>query len=95
MQDLSDFVFVNMANITLARCDSYLDHMKPEIKHDSLAALSTAPIHLGTLFPDSVIQKAEEEIASYDDKLYSVSSHRIQPGITPYSQSSRPVEDTG
>ena len=25
MQDLSDFVFINMANITLLRCDSYLD----------------------------------------------------------------------
>ena len=28
MHDLSDFMFVNMTNITLATCDSYLDHLK-------------------------------------------------------------------
>ena len=39
-----------MANITFARHDSYLDHLKSGIKHDTLAAVRTAPIHLGSLF---------------------------------------------
>ena len=46
MQDLLDFVFVIMVNITHAKCDSYLDHLKSEIKHDILAALRTAPIFI-------------------------------------------------
>ena len=36
MQGLSDFVFVNMAKITLSTCDTYLDHLKSGIKHDTL-----------------------------------------------------------
>ena len=77
MQDLSDFVFINMVNITLARHESYLDYLKSEIKHDTLAYLRTAPLHLGSLFLDSIIQKPEG-VKSYDDKHYShlTSSHR-------------------
>ena len=39
MQDLAYFVFVNLANITLVRHDSYLDHLKSGIKHDTLATV--------------------------------------------------------
>ena len=63
---LTDFVFVNMANVTLLRRDSYLAYLKAGIKADTLAALRTAPLHLPTLFPNSVIKQAEEDIASYD-----------------------------
>ena len=63
MEHLTDFVFVNMANLTLLRRDSYL---KAGIKADTLAALRTAPLHLPTLFPDSVIKQAEEDITSFD-----------------------------
>ena len=58
MEHLTDFVFVNMANLTLLRRNSYL---KAGIKADTLAALRTAPVHLPTLFPDSVIKQAEED----------------------------------
>ena len=33
MQDLSDGVFINVANLTLARRDSYLESIKAGIKH--------------------------------------------------------------
>ena len=66
MEHLTDFVFVNMANCTLIRRDSYLSYLKAGIKPDTLAALRTAPLQLDTSFPDSVIKQAEEEIAAYD-----------------------------
>ena len=66
MEHLTDFVFVNMANVTLLRRDSYLAYLKAGIKADTLAALRTAPLHLPTLFPDSVIKQAEEDISNYD-----------------------------
>ena len=94
MQDLSDFVFVNMAKMNLARHDSYLDHRKSGIKHDTPAVLKTAPIHL-SICPDSVIQKTEEEIFQYDDQHYSVSSHKKTGQYHPYAQSSIFTSDTG
>ena len=59
MQHLPDFVFVSMANATLARRDAYLDHLRSGIKQDTfkLAALW----HLATLFMDSVLKKAEDK----------------------------------
>ena len=66
MEDLTDFVFVTKGNLTLIRCDSYLSHVKNGVKHDTLAALRTGPLQFSTIFPDSVIKKAEEEIAYYD-----------------------------
>ena len=45
MQDLSKDVFINMANLTLARCDSYLDYLKAGVKQDTLTALRDAPLH--------------------------------------------------
>ena len=66
MEHLTDFVFVNMANLTLLRRDSYLSNLKAGIKADTLAALRMAPLHLPTLLPDSVIKQAEEDIISFD-----------------------------
>ena len=43
MEHLTDFVFVNMANLTLLRRNSYLLYLKAGIKPDTLAALRTAP----------------------------------------------------
>ena len=42
MEHLSDFVFVTVANSTLARRDAY-SHLKSGIKPDTLATLRTAP----------------------------------------------------
>ena len=35
MQDLLDFVFIYMANITLLRCDSYLEFLRQGVEYDS------------------------------------------------------------
>ena len=64
MGHLTDSVFVNMANVTLLRRDSYLAYLKAGIKADTLAALRTAPLHISTLFPDTVLKQAEEDISN-------------------------------
>ena len=66
MEHLTEFVFVNMANATLLRRDSYLSYLKAGVKADTLNALRTAPLHQDTLFPDSIVKRAEEDIASFD-----------------------------
>ena len=66
MEHLTDVVFVNVANTTLLRRDSYLSYLKAGVKADTLNALRSAPLELDTLFPDSVIKQAEEDIASFD-----------------------------
>ena len=62
----------SVANLTLAIQDSYLSHLKTGIKSDMLAALRTAPLQMATLFPDSVINWAEEDIANYEFKRHSL-----------------------
>ena len=66
MEHLTDFVFVNMANTTLLRRDSYLSYLKAGVKVDTLNALRSAPLELDTLFPDSIIKQVEEDIAAFD-----------------------------
>ena len=66
MEHLTDFVFINLANTTLLKRDSYLQYLKAGVKADTLNALRTAPLQLETLFPDTVIKCAEEEISSFD-----------------------------
>ena len=52
MQDLSEGVFISMANFTLACRDSYLEYLHASVKQDTLNALRTSPVHLNSLFPD-------------------------------------------
>ena len=66
MEHLMEFVFVTMVNTTLLRRDSYLAYLKAGVKADTLNALHTAPLHLDTLFSDSVVNRAEEDITSFD-----------------------------
>ena len=61
-------------NLTLACRDVYLTHLKTGVKPDTLAALQTAPVHISTIFPDSVIKRAEEEIAHFESKGHSSGS---------------------
>ena len=68
MEHLSEFVFVTMGNLTLVRRDAYLSHLRTGIKPDTLTALRSAPLHISTLFPDSVIKRAEEDIAQLESK---------------------------
>ena len=65
MEHLSDFVFVTMANTTLARRDAYLSHLKLGIKPDTLATLRTAPLQMATLFPAETLKQAEQDIAIF------------------------------
>ena len=76
MQDLSDGVFTSMANLPLARRDSYLEFVCGGVKPDTLTALRTALVHLPSLFPDSLLIKAEDEISCIEERRSSGSSHR-------------------
>ena len=89
MQDLSEGVFVNMANFTLARRDSYLDYLHTGVKQDTVNALRTSPVHLNALFPDQLITKAEEEISRSEERRSSGTSHRHQGRFHPYAASDK------
>ena len=91
MEHLTEFVFISMGNLTLARRDSYFAHIKSGVKPDTLAGLSTAPIHIATLFPDSVIKRAEEEIAHFESKCQS-SSTRGKGRYHPYERPERKTD---
>ena len=88
MQDLSEGVFISMANLTLARRDSYLEFIRGGVKPDTLTALCTALAHLYSLFPDSLLVKAEEEISHSEERRSSGSSHRKPGRFHPYTSSS-------
>ena len=79
MQDLSEGVFINVANFTLAPRDSHLEYLHAGVKQDTLAALHTAPIHIHSLFPDQLLTEAEEEVARSEERRSSSQSHR-KPG---------------
>ena len=83
MQDLSEGVFIIMANLTLARRDSYLEFIRGGVKRDTLTALRTSPVHLHSLFPDSLLVKAE-----YEERRSSGSAHRKPGRFHPYASSS-------
>ena len=88
MQALSEGVFISMANLTLARRDSYLEFIRGGVKPDTFTALRTSPVHLHSLFPDSLLFKAEEEI-SRSKEGRSVGSVLRKPGrFHPYVSSS-------
>ena len=92
MEHLMDFVFVPMGNLTLVRRDAYLSNVKNGIKHDTLAALHTAPLQFATLFPDSVLKKADEEIAYYDSKGQSTSVAKGKSRFHPYERPEKKSE---
>ena len=87
MQDLSGGVFISMANLTLARRDSYLEFLRGGVKPDSLTALRTAPVHLNSLFLDSLLVKAEDEISRSEERRSSGILHRKPRRFHPYVSS--------
>ena len=88
MQDLSDGVFISIANLTLARRDSYLEFVCGGVNPDTLTALCTGPVHLHSLFPDSLLVKAEDEISCSEERHSSGSAHRKPGRFHPYASSS-------
>ena len=87
MQDLSEGVFINMANYT--RRDSYLDYLHAGVKQDTVNALRTSPVHLNALFLDQLIAKAEDEISKSEERRSSGTSHRHQGRFHPYAASDK------
>ena len=80
-----------MGNLTLVRWDAYLSHLRTGIKQDTLTELRTAPLHISTLFPDSTIKRAEEDIAQFEAKGHTGSQHskgRFHPYERPDKRSS-------
>ena len=71
-----------MANLTLARRDSYLEFIRGGVKPDTLTALRTAPVHIHSLFPDSLLVKAEDEI-SFVANVHSVTGLPQKKGVNP------------
>ena len=94
MEHLSEFVFISMGNLTLARRDAYLAHIKSGVKPDTVAAVRTAPLHIPTLFPDTVIKRAEEEISHYESRGQSGSS-RSKPRFHLYDRSDKRPDKKG
>ena len=92
MEHLSDCAFVSMYNFTLAHRDSYLAHMKSGIKQDTLAALRQVPMDSPTLFPDSLLKKAEEDISKFEDRGHRPASSASRKD-SPYKRSDRPAYD--
>ena len=91
MEHLTDFVFISMGNITLARRDAYLSHLRTGIKPDTLNALRTGPLHINTLFPDSALRKAEEDMVSFESKGHSSAGHS-KGRYHPYERSDKSAD---
>ena len=93
MEHLTKFVIFTMGNLTLTRRDVYLNHLKNGIKPDTFVALRTGPLYIATLFPESVIKRAEEEIAHYDSKSQpAATSSRSKARFHPYERHDRRQE---
>ena len=67
LQHLSDFTFVQMANLTLVRRDSFLEYIKPGVKPDTFSALRNCLLNSYALFPDAVIRRTEDEITQFEN----------------------------
>ena len=92
MQDLSEGVFINMANFTLAHRDSYLDYLHAGVKQDTVNALRTSLVHLNALFPDQLISKAEEDVSKSKERRSLGTSHRHQGRFHPYAASDKSTD---
>ena len=91
MEHLSDFAFVSMVNVTLCRIDSYLAHeVRTETRHTGSIMWD-----LPTLFPDSVLKRAEEDIGRFEDKGRSQgqSGDRRDNRFYPYKQLDKQTQE--
>ena len=87
MEDLSEGIFITMANFTLARRDSYLEYLHAGAKQDTLTALHTVPFHLQSLFLDQLLIK--DEVSSSEERRSSSQSHRKPGRFHPYAFNDR------
>ena len=89
LQDLSEGMFISMANFTLAHQDCYLEYLHASVKQDTLNALRTSPVHLNSLFPDQLITKADKEICRSEERHSSGQPYRRQGRFHPYASSDK------
>ena len=94
MQDLSEGMFISMANFTLACRDSYLEYIHAGVKQDTHTALHTAPIHLQSLFPDQFLIKAGA-VSRSEERLSSSQSHRKPGCCHPYASNDKSSHHLG
>ena len=94
MQDLSEGIFINMANLTLALRDSYLDYLRVRIKQDTHTALRNAPLQMHSLFPDELLLKAEEEISCNEERRLTGTSQKKPGRYHPYASSAKPSHES-
>ena len=94
MQDLSEGVFISVANFTLACRDSYLEYLHAGVKQDTLTALCTASVHLQSLFPDQLLIKAEEEVSRSEERRSFSQSHRKPGRFHPYASNDKASHQT-
>ena len=92
VQDLSEGIFINMTNLTLAGRDSYLDYLRAKMK-DTLTALRNAPLHMHSLFQDQLLVKAEEEISHSEERHSTGVSQKKPVATTPYDSSAKPSQE--
>ena len=83
MEHLSDFTFVSMARVTSG------------LKQDTLAALRQASLDLPTLFPESVLKRAEDDIGRFEEKgrCHGQSGVRRDNRFHPYRWSDRQTQE--
>ena len=63
------------------------------VKPDTFAALRTGPLHIATLFAETVVKKAEEEIALYDNKSHpTATTSHTRPCFHPYERPDKKQE---
>ena len=89
MEQVSDFVFITMANVTLARREVTWFMLNLAIKPETLSPLGQAPLHMAIPFPDSSLKKAEEDIAQYENKGHASSSSHKKDSYHPYDRSDK------
>ena len=60
------------------------------VKEDTLTALRTAPVHLQSPFLEQLLIKAEEEVATSEERRLSSQSHRNPGRFHPYASNDKP-----
>ena len=91
MQDLSEGIFINMANLTLAHSNSY--YLRAGIKQDTSTALRNAPLHMNSLFPDHLLVKTEE-ISNYEERRSTTSSPKKPGCYHPFAPTAKQSQDS-
>ena len=67
LQQLTDNLFVQLANFVILGRDSYLDYLKAGVKPDTWNRLRNAPLFSSGLFSDDVLAIAEQDIIKHEN----------------------------